>query len=118
MNRRDESRRAADRKRQAVKPSRKWYSTKRWFRKRARQLKDFPLCKMCLVMGKSRPAKAVDHVDPHGEDPLKFWHGELQSLCTACHDSPKQREEIEGFSRDIGEDGWPVDPRHPFNRPR
>jgi 5-methylcytosine-specific restriction protein A len=69
-------------------------------------------------MGKTRAANRADHVEPHREDPLKFWHGELQSLCAECHDREKQREEIHGFSRDIGDDGWPIDPRHIFNRPR
>lgn len=64
----------------------------------------------------TRPATVADHVEPHRGDPLKFWYGDLQSLCDECHSSAKQREEAEGFSREIGGDGWPVDPRHPFNR--
>lgn len=64
----------------------------------------------------SRAAGIVDHITPHRGDPRLFWHGELQSLCDECHSSAKQREEIEGFSRDIGDDGWPTDPRHVFNR--
>ena len=118
MNRRLESRRAADRKREDAFAWRAWYRTKRWFRKRQRQLRDFPFCKLCLALGKTRPATVVDHVEQHGGDPLKFWHGALQSLCKPCHDGVKQREEVQGFSRDIGEDGWPVDPRHPFNKGR
>lgn len=118
MNRRLESERAADKKRREAHPWRKWYSTWRWFMRRARQLRDFPFCCKCWVLGKTRRATVADHKDPHRGDPLKFWYGELQSLCADCHDRAKQIEETEGFSRDIGEDGWPVDPRHPFNRTR
>lgn len=116
MNRKRQSRIDADKKRRDLFPWRKWYSTRRWFRKRAAQLKAHPFCKLCEVMGKTRIATVADHVEPHGGDPLKFWHGELQSLCADCHDRAKQREEVEGFSRDIGRDGWPIDPRHPFNK--
>lgn len=109
-------RKSADRKRYELKPWRRWYNLKRWKLRRAIQMKVEPLCRLCKARGMSRPAHAADHVIPHRGNPDLFWKGELQSLCKTCHDSAKQREEREGFSRDIDGDGWPVDPRHPFNR--
>jgi hypothetical protein len=44
----------------------------------------------------------------------KFFFGELQSLCKLHHESAKKRDENRGDSTQIGADGWPVDPRHPF----
>jgi 5-methylcytosine-specific restriction endonuclease McrA len=115
MSPRDQSQNDYDRRRAKV-PWRRWYSTRRWRIRRAIQLKTEPLCRMCKAMGKSRAADTVDHIIPHRGDPLKFWYGALQSLCEDCHSREKQREELKGFSRDIGDDGWPTDPRHIFNR--
>jgi hypothetical protein len=33
-----------------------------------------------------------------------------------CHNGSKQFEEKRGFDNTIGNDGWPLDPRHPTNR--
>lgn len=109
---------AADAKRRKEQPWRRWYWSRRWKEKKARQKKAEPLCRSCAARGMSRAATTADHIVPHRGDPLLFWYGELQSLCDTCHSSAKQREEVEGFSRDVGGDGWPVDPRHPFNKPR
>jgi len=59
---------------------------------------------MCLSEGKIVAARIADHVEPHHNDPIKFWNGKLQSLCAHCHESRKNA---------IGVDGWPIDPRHP-----
>lgn len=106
-----------DRKRQAV-PWRRWYYSRAWKARRALQLKIEPLCRKCREMGKSRPANTADHVQPHRGNRQAFFFGELQSLCESCHSSAKQKEEGEGFARGVGADGWPTDPRHPFNRVR
>jgi hypothetical protein len=45
---------------------------------------------------------------------MKFWFGDLQSLCFNCHDSEKRFEENRGFSNRIGADGMPIDPKHPY----
>lgn len=117
MTRRDDSRRAADRKRQAANPWRSWYGTKDWKIRRARQLKaDAYLCQPCKRAGRSRVATTVDHVVPHRGDRNLFLFGKVESMCASCHSAAKQLEEIEGFSREIGDDGFPTDPRHPFNR--
>src|SRR5262245_29953476 len=93
-----------------------WYSRKRWRRRSDAQLREHPLCAMCLKEGKVVPASVADHVIPHHGDPNLFWQGELQSLCTMHHSSSKRFEELRGYTRDIGVDGWPVDPRHPANK--
>jgi hypothetical protein len=60
---------------------------------------------------------------PHNGDWNRFLLGELQSLCRDCHarkwatDAKGGKPEI-GYSREIGPDGWPIDPRHPANRGR
>jgi hypothetical protein len=41
--------------------------------------------------------------------------GKLQSLCKTCHDGAK-REIEHGYRRDIGLDGYPLDPNHAVYR--
>lgn len=91
----------------------KFYKSMRWLEIRVAQLKLEPSCKIC-----GKPASVCDHIRRHGYDPAKFWAGPFQSLCTTCHSSGKQYLEKRGFSRDVGEDGWPVDKKHPANRER
>ncbi|AHE51713.1 HNH endonuclease [Sphingomonas sanxanigenens DSM 19645 = NX02] len=86
-----------------------WYKTARWQRRRAAQLRDEPLCRMCQGEGRITAATIADHVIPHRGDPVLFWQGELQSLCKPHHDRDKQRIERGGKPRQaIGLDGWPV----------
>jgi hypothetical protein len=42
----------------------------------------------------------------------------LQSLCEPCHNSAKRQIELRGYRFDIGVEGYPTDPNHPFNRAR
>ena len=98
------------------RPYARWYGLQRWRRRSALQLKQHPLCAMCLEHGVVVPAQVADHVVEHHGDPHLFWFGDLQSLCKNHHDSSKQQIEHAGFVRDIGTDGFPVDDRHPFNR--
>lgn len=101
------------------KPWRKWYASARWRGPgglRTRQLVKVPYCELCKAMGRATPASVVNHVVPHRGDPHRFWYGKLQSLCPPCHDGATQRAEVNGFTRAIGEDGFPLDPNHPFNR--
>jgi len=90
-----------------------FYSRARWERRRRHQLQTQPLCRLCLQHGIVEPATVADHVEPHGGDANKFWLGTLQSLCKRHHDSDKKFLENRGYARDIGPDGWPLDPRHP-----
>jgi len=74
---------------------------------------------MCLEQGIVRVATVCDHRTPHKGDEELFYGAENhQSLCKAHHDGAKQSEESIGFSKAIGADGLPTDPRHPFNRER
>jgi len=116
VSRSEDLQKAQDARRRETSPWRKLYFSKAWKLRRALQFKVEPLCRKCKAMGKSRAATVADHVVPHRGNRELFFKGELQSLCATCHSSSKQLEEREGFSRDIGEDGWPVDSRHIFFR--
>jgi hypothetical protein len=87
-----------------------WYGLIQWKRRSANQLREQPLCQMCLQRGVLSPATVADHVQAHGGNLNAFLLGELQSLCARCHSSYKQRVD-RGFRERpiIGEDGWPID---------
>jgi 5-methylcytosine-specific restriction endonuclease McrA len=95
-----------------------FYKTARWQRLRRWQLRQEPLCKLCLDRNRVTSATIADHVEPHHGDWNAFCTGRLQSLCEACHNSAKRHIELHGYRADIGLDGYPVDPKHPFNRAR
>lgn len=97
---------------------REWYQLERWRRRARLQKRLQPLCCMCAANGLAVPATIADHIEPHRGDWNKFMLGELQSLCSSCHSSRKQAFEKRGYFPDVGDDGWPIDPRHPANRPR
>jgi hypothetical protein len=91
------------------------YNKRRWRDRVAKhQLKIEPMCRMCRAKGLIVLASVADHIDKHEGDQIKFWFGELQSLCTECHNRSKQQIEVRGFVSDIGVDGFPTDPKHPF----
>lgn len=72
---------------------------------------------MCAKAGLKTRADTVDHTIRHkGRRDLFFDRRNLQSLCKRCHDTTKQSQERLGYSNEIGPDGLPIDPRHPFNR--
>lgn len=58
----------------------------------------------------------VNHVNRHNGDWFKFIAGPFESLCKPCHDRDVQSEEVMGYSDEVGNDGLPIDPNHPFNR--
>ena len=90
-----------------------WYALPRWIRRSKAQRQREPLCAECLRRGLVTPASVADHIVPHKGDVNKFWLGKLQSLCHECHSIWKQREEVRGYSTEIGIDGFPVDRAHP-----
>lgn len=113
--------RAHDQKRRAEKPWRAWYKMKAWCGpggRRLTQLAKVPWCEPCERDGKVSNATVANHLIPHRGDPYLFWHGALESVCKTCHDSKIQSAEAQGFRTDLDDDGWPVDPNHPFNRKR
>jgi 5-methylcytosine-specific restriction endonuclease McrA len=95
-----------------------FYKTSRWQRLRRLQLREHPLCKFCLEVGRVAPATVVDHIVPHRGDWTAFCTGKLQSLCERCHKATKRQIELRGYRSDVGLDGWPLDPNHPANRAR
>jgi hypothetical protein len=95
-------------------PSRNWYG-RAWRKRAAHQKQIEPLCRTCLAEGRVRPAAIADHIEDHAGDWMKFRLGELQSLCHDCHERKHGR--LIGPPRsDVDADGYPTDPRHPFNR--
>jgi len=96
--------------------------SRRWERVRAHQLRKEPLCKFCLDHGRVTPATIADHTVPWKrglpDDAMRFWTTPLQSLCKRCHDSLKKQVEFQGYHRGINNQGFPIDPNHPFNKPR
>jgi 5-methylcytosine-specific restriction endonuclease McrA len=96
----------------------RFYGTAFWQRRRKLQLLEHPLCKLCLARGVVTIATVADHVEPHKGDWNLFCLGELQSLCGSCHNSTKRYIEVRGHSNEVGDDGWPIDPKHPANRRR
>jgi hypothetical protein len=95
----------------------KWYNSARWKITRAAQLRAEPFCRMCTRRGRlGVTASVADHVVPPKGDWYLFWNGELQSLCKTDHSQMKQQEERTGFSVEVGVDGTPLDPNHPWHR--
>lgn len=85
-----------------------WYSTREWATLRAAQLRAEPFCRLCMKVGRSRPAVVVDHIVPHKGDRVLFFDPlNLQSLCRHCHDSVKQSWEIGDEGRGCDFDGVP-----------
>lgn len=77
-----------------LRPWRKLYSTKQWYRLRHHQLQKEPCCEYCDKQGYVTAATIVDHIVPHkGNEALFFDPDNLQSLCKEHHDNTKQREE-------------------------
>jgi 5-methylcytosine-specific restriction endonuclease McrA len=100
---------------------RRLYKTAEWQRLREEVIRrDMGTCRMCGILcktGERSPRTAtVDHVTPHkGGLELFFDPANLQLLCAACHDGSKKFSESRGYSREVGLDGYPTDPRHPIN---
>lgn len=103
-----------DRRSPEAEAYRKLYKTARWQRIRAAQLAKHPVCARCRAKGHITAATVCHHTDPESKK-TDFFRGPFASLCATCHDGPTQSEEKLGFSREIGNDGWPVDERHPSN---
>jgi hypothetical protein len=105
-----------DRRSPEAERYRKLYKTALWARIRKQRLTEQPLCERHLKRDELVPATVVHHVEAHKGDPVKFFGGPFESICKPCHDSDAQQEERIGYSPEIGADGWPTDPRHPFNK--
>lgn len=68
----------------------------KWRKARETFLRRSPLCVFCSAKGLVVVATVVDHIVPHKGDSELFWDSSnWQSLCKPCHDSDKQRQEVE-----------------------
>jgi hypothetical protein len=74
------------------------------------------LCQECLKNGKTEPATLSHHVNEYRESfaELDFWFGKLTALCANCHAKIHGYNVAREFAIDIGPDGFPEDPNHPF----
>jgi hypothetical protein len=75
------------------------------------------LCQECLRNGKVEPATLTHHVNEYRENfsELDFWRGPFEVLCFKCHQVIHNRGiPTKDFRTDIGPDGYPEDPAHPF----
>jgi 5-methylcytosine-specific restriction enzyme A len=72
-------------------------------------------CGQFLQSGRNHARSAVvHHIEPHKGNLGLFYDLEnLQAVCWTCHSGEIQSEEALGYSKTIGEDGWPVDPKFP-----
>ena len=103
---------------------RKLYKTKHWqvLRRRALLRDGFRCqhngCGAMLKQGRSHPHSAVvHHIEPHkGDLDLFFDYNNLQAVCWTCHSGHIQSIEARGYDTTIGDDGWPVDPKHRGNQ--
>jgi len=108
----------ADQRSEESKSWRHLYNRQAWKGpkgRRARQLAQEPLCRLCARNGRITPATVADHIEPHKGDETLFWKGRLQSLCAPHHDAAKQSIDRQGFGGECDETGWPTDHRHPAN---
>jgi 5-methylcytosine-specific restriction enzyme A len=93
---------------------RDWYSLQSWRRRAKHQLTLEPFCTLCEARCRLTPATIADHHPTHGGDYNAFVLGPLRSLCRDCHQGQWAADQ-RGYRTDIGADGFPLDPKHPFN---
>lgn len=93
----------------------KLYNNRLWYARRIAQLRSKPLCERCLSEGRIALATVVHHTVPHKGNRELFLYGKLASSCKPCHDSIEQSIERIGYNKQIGIDGWPVDPANNSN---
>lgn len=78
-------------------PWRRWYKLARWRVLRLQIfLRDGYRCqrKGCGRLEGNTALLVCDHIRPHRGNAALFWdEANLQTLCKACHDADKQREE-------------------------
>jgi hypothetical protein len=98
--------------------SRDFLKSRAWRIVRARHLVEHPDCAWCPASGPA--GMTVDHIKPRSERPeLALAPSNLQTLCATCHGSAKQSHERNAGNPLAGgtsSTGWPIDPRHPWNR--
>jgi 5-methylcytosine-specific restriction enzyme A len=68
------------------------YNSRRWRHLRQLHLADHPLCTVCAVLGKTEPARVVDHIKPINRGGQPWDRNNLQSLCDHHHAQKSGRE--------------------------
>jgi 5-methylcytosine-specific restriction enzyme A len=100
------------------------YDTAKWRALRKAYFRVHPLCVDCQRLGRVTAASHLDHIRTVEEAPGLAWDwSNLQGLCASCHSS-KTATSDGAFGRAPGPrrlrgcdaSGWPIDPRHPWNR--
>lgn len=68
-----------------------------WRRVRDAHIHAHPWCVECLKTGVRRVAEEVDHIIPHGGDPVLMW--DLQNLASLCriHHQQKTGRELQQY---------------------
>lgn len=76
-------------------PWRLWYRTPQWRALRLKVLRrDLYKCRLCRKVEGDLSQLVCDHIEPHRGNPALFWlETNLQTVCMACHDSFKQKQE-------------------------
>jgi hypothetical protein len=76
-------------------------------------------CGVFLTVGnRSDRSAAVHHRTAHKGDLFLFHDPDnLIVTCRRCHNTVGGDHDRLGYSTAVGPDGFPTDPRHPFNRP-
>ena len=98
---------------------RKLYFTKKWRTLRGiiltRDQYHCQRCRVILTRGRNDPRSAiVHHKQPHKGNMTLFYDADnLEAVCWNCHSGAIQSAEALGYDRQVGEDGWPIDPKHP-----
>ena len=100
-------------KKRASHPDQRFLQTRAWRdHLRPAQLTREPLCEKCQELGRVVAATQVDHiVVPNGDYRLQRDPTNFRSLCAECH-GRKTRGKT--YSKEVGLDGLPIDPAHPF----
>lgn len=90
----------------------------KWPEVRARHLREFPWCAVCLDLGQNVLAIDVDHIVRAKPAERLFWQrSNHRSLCKTHHASKSGRE-AHGLQErhGCGIDGMPLARNHPWNR--
>jgi 5-methylcytosine-specific restriction enzyme A len=103
--------------------SKRLYKRKAWESRRhglrwAALARDEFRCQACQRVLPSRELHG-HHVIPHrGDERLFFDPTNITTLCRRCHATDAGQRERRGYSDALNDRGEPLDPLHPFNRPR
>lgn len=94
------------------------YKRQHWLRFRAEQLRQAPMCAMCLQLGQTVIATDVDHIKPlaDGGEPYDFEN--VRSLCHSCHSRVTHAAQLgrEVTIKGCDASGYPLDPRAWWSR--